>query len=160
MARLANAALTDHAGPSEFVTGQIVSIDLATGVGHIVNAGHPPPFRLRDGVVEEVRLRADPPFGVLRAVPYAVQPLPLRPGDRLLFLTDGVLEREAAAGNVGAVLGASGADHARQAVQHLIQAAVDASGGHLKDDATALCLDWHGGPARSRLAVAGAEPVG
>ena len=33
MARLANAALSEHAGRSQFVTGQVASIDLATGVG-------------------------------------------------------------------------------------------------------------------------------
>jgi serine phosphatase RsbU (regulator of sigma subunit) len=160
MARLANAALSEHAGRSQFVTGQVASIDLATGVGQIINAGHPPPLRLRDGVVEEVALRADPPFGALPTVAYAVQPLVLRPGDRLLFLTDGLLERKAAAVNVAAVLGTSRTAHAREAVQLLIQAAVDASGGQLQDDATVLCLDWQGGPARTRLAVAGAEPVG
>jgi serine phosphatase RsbU (regulator of sigma subunit) len=160
MARLANAALHEHADRAAFVTGQIACIDLATGAGQIINAGHPPPLRLRDGVVEEVSLNADPPFGAFPTVAYSVQPLPLSPGDRLLFLTDGVLERRAAAANVEAVLAASRADHARETVQHLIQAAVKASGGQVQDDATALCLDWHGGPARSRMAVAGAEPVG
>jgi hypothetical protein len=31
--------------------------------------------------------------------------------------------------------------HAREAVQHLSQAVLQASSGRLRDDATALCLD-------------------
>jgi hypothetical protein len=30
---------------------------------------------------------------------------------------------------------------------------LQASGGQLRDDATALCLDWHGGPPRDRDAT-------
>jgi len=47
--------------------------------------------------------------------------------------------------------------HAREAVQHLTHAVLEASGGQLRDDATALCLDWHGGPPRDRDASSGAD---
>jgi hypothetical protein len=46
--------------------------------------------------------------------------------------------------------------HPREAVQELTRAVVAASGGELRDDATVLCLDWHGGPPRDRDASAGA----
>ncbi len=156
---LADAALAEHAGGSQFVTGQLVRVDLATCAAEIVNAGHPPPLRLRDGVVDEVPLEPDPPFGAVPGHEYSTQTLPLLPGDRLMFVTDGVLERQAAAVDVRAVLGASRGDHPRQAVQHLIQGAVRASGGELEDDATAMCFDWHGGPRRERDADAGANVV-
>jgi hypothetical protein len=45
-------------------------------------------------------------------------------------------------------------------VQHLTQAVLQASGGQLRDDATALCLDWHGGPPRDRDASSGADREG
>ena len=128
-ARLADAALAEHAGRSQFVTGQLARIDLTTGAAEIVSAGHPPPLRLRDGTVDEVPLTGDPPFGALPGATFHVQPLPLEPGDRLMFVTDGVLERDAAGVDVRAVLAASRSDHPREAVQHLIQAAVRASGG-------------------------------
>jgi hypothetical protein len=64
-ARRASEALHEHSGGSEFVTGQLVRIDLRSGTAAIVNAGHPAPLRLRGGTVEEVELAADPPFGVL-----------------------------------------------------------------------------------------------
>jgi hypothetical protein len=34
---------------------------------------------------------------------------------------------------------------------------LEAAGNSLKDDATALCLDWHGGPERDRSSSAGAN---
>jgi serine phosphatase RsbU (regulator of sigma subunit) len=158
-AQLADAALDEHAGQSQYVTGQIGCIDLASGTAQIVNAGHPPPLRLRDGRVDEVPLAAGPPFGAVPDPVYSAQPLPLEPGDRLMFVTDGLLERGAAAVDLGQVLLASREHHPREAVQHLIQAATAASGGRLEDDGTALCLDWHGGPPRAREADAGASTV-
>jgi len=86
--------------------------------------------------------------------------LPLEVGDRLMFVTDGMLERDAARMNIAAVLTASMNMHAREAVQHLTQAVLQASGGQLRDDATALCLDWHGGPPRDRDATSGADREG
>ena len=44
-----------------------------------------------------------------------------------------------------------------EAVQDLTQAVLQASGGQLRDDATALCLDWHGGPPRDREAKSGSN---
>jgi serine phosphatase RsbU (regulator of sigma subunit) len=149
----ASTALADHAHHSEFVTGQLVSIDLHTRTANIVNAGHVCPLRLRGGHVESVELAADPPFGTVRDYPYRIQPLPLEPGDRLLFLTDGMLDRNAASLDVPALVAASGNHHPREAVQHLMTAVLEAAGGDLKDDATALCLDWHGGPERERTSA-------
>jgi hypothetical protein len=66
------------------VTGQVVRIDLRPGTADIVNAGHSPPLRMRDGRVEPVSLQADPPFGTVPGHRYRVQRLPLEPGDRLV----------------------------------------------------------------------------
>ena len=52
--------LADYAGRGGFVTGQIVRIDLRAGTATIVNAGHPPPIRLRDGRVEPRRAAGRP----------------------------------------------------------------------------------------------------
>jgi serine phosphatase RsbU (regulator of sigma subunit) len=156
-ARLANEALAERASESQFVTGLLVRIDLASATAGIVNAGHPPPLRLRAGQVEDVPLDADRPFGVQRGRGYRVQALPLEVGDRLIFVTDGMLERDAAGMNIAAILTAGIDMHAREAVQHLTQAVLQASGGQLRDDATALCLDWHGGPPRDREATSGAN---
>jgi len=156
-ARLANDALAEQAGESQFVTGLLVRIDLAKATAGIVNAGHPPPLRIRAGRVDQLRLEADPPFGVRLGNEYRVQSLPLQVGDRLIFVTDGMLERDAALMNIGAILTASADMHPREAVQDLTRAVLEVSGGQLRDDATALCLDWLGGPPRDRDASSGAN---
>src|SRR5215216_4878208 len=51
-ARLANDALSAHEREGAFVTGQIVRVDLPSGTARIINAGHPPPIRIRDGHAE------------------------------------------------------------------------------------------------------------
>ena len=156
-ARSANAALGEHTEHAEFATGQLVRIDLRTGVAQVVNAGHPLPLRVRGGRVESVTLEADPPFGVVRGHGYRVQALSLEPGDRVLFLTDGILERSAADLDIHALVRSSADQHPREAVQHLMSAVIEASNGELDDDATALCLDWHGGSERDRDSSAGAN---
>jgi serine phosphatase RsbU (regulator of sigma subunit) len=156
-ARLANIGLGDYAGWTQFVTGQVARIDLRTQTATIVNAGHPLPLRLRHGRVDCVALEADPPFGTVRGVEYRVQQLPLEPGDRLMFLTDGMKERNAAAVDLEALI-ASGAEmHPREAVQHLVHALLEATDGTPDDDATVMCVDWHGGPPRERLTDSGAN---
>jgi serine phosphatase RsbU (regulator of sigma subunit) len=140
-ARLASSRLAEHFPGSEYVTGQLVRVHLGTGTAEIVNAGHPPPLRLRNGRVSFVDLKPDLPFA-LGEHEYHVQPLPLAPGDRLVFATDGMLERNASSVNIQALVAQDADLHPREAVQHLIQAVLKATGGHLKDDATVMCFDW------------------
>jgi serine phosphatase RsbU (regulator of sigma subunit) len=156
-ASLASTGLADFAQGEGFVTGQVVRIDLLTGTATIVNAGHPPPLRLRDARVDRVALLADPPFGSVAGWGYREQPLPLRPGDRIMFVTDGMLERNAANVDIGELMEAAAGLHPREAVQHLIRAVLHAVDGELADDAAALCLDWHGGPPRGRTSNSGAN---
>src|SRR5687768_6580060 len=123
----------------------------------MVNAGHPPPLRLHDGIVDSVSLQADPPFGTVPGHEYRVQQLPLRPGDRLMFFTDGMLEHNTATGEIEALVAAAAKMHPREAVQHLLKAVLEAADGALEDDAAAMCLDWHGGPPRERTTDSGAN---
>ena len=74
-----------------------------------------------------------------------------------MFLTDGLLERNASTVDVPSVLLAGRHLHPREAVQAVTRTIVEACGGVLRDDATVLCFDWHGGPARERDASAGAD---
>ena len=149
-----------QASEGQFVTGLLVRVDLATAT-----AASSTPAILRrcgcgSGRVEQVPLEADRPFGLQAGGGYRVQALQLEVGDRLMFVTDGMLERDAAGMDIAAIL-TEGIDmHPREAVQHLTKAVLQASGGQLRDDATALCLDWHGGPPRDREATSGANREG
>ena len=155
--RLANEALCEFADDGDFVTGQVVRVDHASGIARIVNAGHPSPLLIREGRAETVGLAPGLPFGVALDAEYHVQELELEEGDRLVFLTDGILERNAAEVNTNEVLTQTRHLHAREAVQALTQAVVEACGGLLRDDATVLCIDWHGGPVGERDAGSGAD---
>jgi Stage II sporulation protein E (SpoIIE) len=153
----ANSALIQHSRPDQFVTGQLLRVDLAAGTAAMVNAGHPGPLRMRDGRVEDIGLAADPPFGIVAGIGYRVQPVVLLPGDRMLFVTDGVLERNAATADLFGLVTATGDLHPREVVQEITRAVVRAVDGKLRDDATALCLDWYGGGERDREVNAGAN---
>jgi serine phosphatase RsbU (regulator of sigma subunit) len=156
-AQRANAALCEFVGRGEFVTGQVARIDLNAATATIVNAGHPPPLRLRDGHVEAVSLPPDLPFGTARDTAYRVQQLSLLPGDRLVLLTDGMLDRNAAAVDIDKPVIGGAEMHRREAVQHLVGAVLHATDGELADDATVMCFDWHGGPTRHRTTDSGAN---
>ncbi|MGQ4434187.1 PP2C family protein-serine/threonine phosphatase [Streptomyces sp. SAS_260] len=143
-ARQTHRALLDH-GRRTFATGQLLRIALDGSGAQLVNAGHPWPLRLRDGTVEELRLIVNMPFGFVEQGPYQVQDLDLRSGDRLLLYTDGMHERQAEKVDLPGLLCATAAEHPREVVRRMVTAVTDAYEGRPpKDDATVLCLDWHG----------------
>jgi len=155
----ANDALAENAPPGQFVTGQLMRIDLHAGTAAIVNAGHPLPLRLRNGTVEEVDLRIEPPFGVVPGKAFDVQEFSLEPGDRIVLLTDGMQERNAVNLDVARALAESAHLHPREVVQELGSAILRATNDDLQDDATMVCLDWYGGSPRDRDSEQGADPA-
>jgi serine phosphatase RsbU (regulator of sigma subunit) len=154
-AEIAHATLKADARADQFVTGLLLRIRLSDGEAEIVNAGHPLPLLLRDGETAQLELTTHPPLGVAVA-PYTADVFTLHPGDRLLLVTDGYLERRAGKVDIEGILANSPERHPRQVVQELARHVLDATGGQLHDDATALCLDWYG-PAGRRDATGGAS---
>ncbi|WP_326593676.1 PP2C family protein-serine/threonine phosphatase [Streptomyces sp. NBC_01294] len=152
----ANRAVTDH-GRRGFVTGQLLRISLLDGMTQFVNAGHPWPLRLRHGRVEEIVPEVDLPFGVHPRAAYGVQRLDLQSGDRLVMLTDGMLERRAVEVDLPSLIVDTCDLHPREASRGLVAAVLHAHGGRLQDDATVMCLDWHGTHQATRSADAGAD---
>ena len=157
-AAYANDSLAENAPDGQFVTGQLLQVDLHSGTAVVINAGHVLPLRLRDGKVEEVDLRIEPPFGVVPGKQFDVQPFALEPGDRIVLLTDGMQERNAVNLDVARALADTADLHPREVVHALGAAVLKETGGDLRDDATMVCLDWYGGPPRERTTEHGADP--
>nr|BFD87252.1 hypothetical protein StreXyl84_66530 [Streptomyces sp. Xyl84] len=128
--------------------GQLLRIQLETVACELVNAGHPWPLRLRGDSVEELTMAVNMPFGVLAPVAYQVQRLDLRPGDRLVLITDGKRERATATVGLAALLLATRDEHLREVVRAPISAVHEACGGSLPDDAIMLVLERAQDPAR------------
>jgi serine phosphatase RsbU (regulator of sigma subunit) len=149
-AATANDALAAHSETGHFVTGQLLRVDRRTATATIVNAGHPWPLRLRDGRVEEIELEIDLPFGVESGHTFRVQTIPLLPGDRILLVTDGMYENAEDEMDVPDMLLRTAHLHARAVVHLLGDEVLRAAGNDLRDDATTVCIDWHGGSAGGR----------
>jgi hypothetical protein len=146
----ANRALHAQFGGEQFVTGQVLRLDVPGGTGAVVNAGHPLPRLVRGGRIELVELDADLPLGVDPGAIYQVQPLQLEPGDRLVLVSDGILDT---APEGGAAYGAGRLDGVLRANRELapyevarlvVQEVLAHRAGDLADDLTVVCLDWRG----------------
>ncbi|GAB2725283.1 PP2C family protein-serine/threonine phosphatase [Nocardioides pakistanensis] len=159
----ANQALAEHTtsrGLEDFVTGLIGRLDLHSGVLELVNAGHVVPYLARGSEVTPVELPIDLPFGMFADTAYRSTRLTLEPGDRFVAVTDGMLERHAAGLDLLRVIGETRALHPREAVRALADDVIAATGGSLHDDATVLCLDWHGDHGLDRDSCYGADVAG
>ena len=155
-----NLALLAHAagsGLEDFVTGLLGRLDLRTGSLDLINAGHVAPYLARGPRLTSIALPADVPLGLFRDVTYRSTRLELAPGDRVILVTDGMVERNAATIDFSRAIQETRSLHPREAVRALADRVLAASGETLKDDATVLCLDWHGGHGREREGVHGAE---
>jgi serine phosphatase RsbU (regulator of sigma subunit) len=162
-AAAATAAVTEHgarSGLDDFVTGLVGSVDLRTGSLQLINAGHIAPYLARGTDVRPIELPTNLPFGIYADTAYEVAELALEPGDRVVFVTDGMLERNAGALDLPAAIRGAASLHPREAAAALADAVLAATGHALSDDATVMCLDWYGGHGQGRQTAEGADVAG
>lgn len=159
-AAASNAALagyTASVGADGFVTGLLGRVDLPGGRLDLVNAGHVRPYLQRNGTVRQVDLPTDLPLGVFVTEKYMSVSVQLEQGDRLVFVTDGMLEGTASSLDLVAEISRTRHLHPREVTRRLADQVLEVTGATLADDATMLVLDWHGHHGHGRTAVAGAD---
>jgi serine phosphatase RsbU (regulator of sigma subunit) len=121
----------------------MLQLDVLSGEVRVVDAGSPAMFRQRGGRVEELELDPELPLGMFEETVYTEQHVDIRPGDRVLIVSDGAhsadldLERTLR----GARLLAP-AEVSRHVVRSLRPGWGDQGP---RDDAVVVCFDWHPG---------------
>ena len=130
-----------------FATATVAVLDLARRRLRVASAGHPPPVLVRNGQACELLVRNAPLlfFDELGSIDCLDQPL--RTGDRIVFYTDGVTERQAADEGIfdlSRLMGALSRHGDRDVatmVQHLVRE-LDVFGGDTEpeDDQTVLAV--------------------
>lgn len=149
---LADETIFRHYGGRQYVATLLLSIDLTTGVVTAVDAGSPVIYRLRNGAVDHVSLDRQLPLGMFGDTPYTEERFTLKPGDRLVIVSDGMhaahlpgVDTEYAAEFLMRDLGDSRLQPPADAVRTLLQQFVERHRGtQLADDAVIVCLDWKG----------------
>ncbi|MEW2252094.1 PP2C family protein-serine/threonine phosphatase [Streptomyces sp. NPDC058733] len=150
-AALADQAVYAHYRGRCFLSVLMLDFELATGRARVVDAGSPQMLRLRGGAVERVPFEAQLPLGMFEETDYVAQEFQAEPGDRLIFVSDGVY---AVASPKGEPYGEAALARAIQATRLLPAAEVPRAilrelSGHRgrpvpDDDALVVCLDWRG----------------
>jgi serine phosphatase RsbU (regulator of sigma subunit) len=138
--------LREMPGPRSEMTALAARWDPATEDLAIANCGHVPPVVLRgDGSVDRFDRETGPGLGGRATPKPARRSASLRSGDRLVLVSDGVVEcgrGKAGLGFQGVIDAALSAERATAAetVREIHRAVLATSGGELTDDATAVCL--------------------
>jgi serine phosphatase RsbU (regulator of sigma subunit) len=150
-AALADQAVYAHYRGRSHMSVLMFDFELTTGRARVVDAGSPQTLRLRDGVVERIAFDAQLPLGMFEETDYVEQDFRIEPGDRLLFVSDGVY---AVASPKGEAYGDAALARAIQHTRLLPAAEVPRAvlrelTGHRgtptpDDDALVVCLDWRG----------------
>jgi serine phosphatase RsbU (regulator of sigma subunit) len=142
-----------------FATGQIAQLEVEAGILSWVNAGHPRPLLVRNGqVIKQLDGPVSTPWGVGSDSAEVAQEA-LEPGDGILFFTDGVVEARTIDGGeefgldrLADITGQCASDRLapEEIVRKVVQGVLDHQGSELRDDATVMLVEWHGGGMGAR----------
>ncbi|MGW7661727.1 PP2C family protein-serine/threonine phosphatase [Streptomyces sp. NPDC054756] len=141
--------------PEQFCTGVFTQLHMPTGVLRWCNCGHPAPLLIRRHRLLHKALErpAEPPLGLparLAGTTRQVHEVRLRPGDRILLYSDGVVESRNEAGEQFGlerftdyiIRSTAAGQNAPEVLRLLIHSILDHRHNRLSDDATILMFEW------------------
>ncbi len=150
-AALADQAVYAHYRGASYLSVLLLEFELATGRVQVVDAGSPQTFRLRGGTVEPVGFEAQLPLGMFEETDYVAQEFHVEPGDRLVFVSDGVYAVASPAGEkygeraLARAITATRLLPASEMPRAVLRELTGHRGNPLPDDdALVVCLDWYG----------------
>ncbi len=150
-----DAVLAGQFTDSRFATAVIARLDADTGLLRWVNCGHPDPLLVRDGVLlRPAPCRPARPLGLLAGEPEVCE-VQLRPGDRVLLHTDGVVEARSPDGEFFGeerladlvVRAELAGDPPPETMRRLMGSVMEHQAGQLQDDASIVMVEWRTGSA-------------
>ena len=153
IAAAVDAVVAGQFDGSRFATAAIARLDLDSGSLRWVNCGHPDPILVRDArLLRPPPCRPARPLGLLAGEPQVCE-VQLRPGDRVLFHTDGVVEARSPAGAFFGeerladlvVRAELAGDPPPETMRRLMGSVMDHQAGQLQDDASIVMVEWRTG---------------
>ncbi len=132
--------------PSMFVTALLARWNYADSTLEWLTFGHPQPCRIAaTGALDGLRGTVLPPLGLLSGQPLALARVSLRPGDRVVFYSDGVFERRSGTDRLGIDglhdhIRAVSAPSAASLLTHILSYVTGLHETPLEDDATVVIL--------------------
>ncbi|OON78042.1 PP2C family protein-serine/threonine phosphatase [Streptomyces tsukubensis] len=150
-AALADQALYAQHRGERYVSTLLLNFDLTTGRAHAVDAGSPQLWRKRGKSVDRVDLQPQLPLGMFEESDYVPQEFEVLPGDRLLFVSDGVYDAASPAGELygkralARAIAATGLLPAPDVPRAILHEVALHRAAETPDDALIVCMDWYGG---------------
>jgi serine phosphatase RsbU (regulator of sigma subunit) len=156
-----DAEVAEQYPSDRYVTACLAQLDVTSGRLRWMSAGHPPPLLVRSGrFVKALEVKPSPPMGLGLAdrLP-AVGEESLEPGDMVLLYTDGLTESRRRDGTLFTVerlaefieRQAGSGQAAPETLRGLREAIIERGEGALRDDATAVLVEWRRGSQRLLL---------
>lgn len=128
----------------------------------LVCAGHPPPYRVREGAELVGLCRPGPLLGAFARAEWTAAEFELEPGDGVVLYTDGVTDTRGAGGRFGqerleAVLTAAAGAGADALAQRLDDALLEFQRGPQRDDVAVLVVQAGGLPGTAETSLVAAS---
>jgi serine phosphatase RsbU (regulator of sigma subunit) len=148
-----DAVIAGQFPASQFATAALARLDKRTGLLEWVNCGHPEPLIVRDGaLIHPPSCPPARPLG-LQSGPPELCSTRLRPGDRVVLYTDGVVEARSPSGEFFGeerladliVRAESAGEPPPETMRRLMGSVMDHQAGQLQDDASIVIVEWRTG---------------